>query len=184
MPRSSTRPLKPIASRQATREILCWSFRSSCDTSAGRSLEAARRARAPIRVVGSGPDRDALSEAFPEAEFLGRVDDEELARLYASARAVVIPSTEEFGIAAVEAQAAGRPVIAAAAGRALETVLDGQTGILANPGDVESFARAIEQIEALDFDPAHAVSNAERFSVAAFQRRLSGEVNRAAATTR
>jgi glycosyltransferase involved in cell wall biosynthesis len=143
------------------------------------ALEAARRARTPIRVVGSGPDHAALSKAYPEAEFLGRATDEDLARLYASARAVVVPSVEEFGITAVEAQAAGRPVIAAAAGGALETVLDGETGLLAIPDDVESFARAIADIDRLDFDPAHAVNNAERFSVAAFHRRLAAEVSRA-----
>jgi glycosyltransferase involved in cell wall biosynthesis len=143
------------------------------------ALEAARRARAPIRVVGSGPDHAALSNAYPEAEFLGRATDEDLARLYATARAVVVPSVEEFGITAVEAQAAGRPVIAAAAGGALETVLDGQTGRLAIPDDVESFARAIEDIDGIDFDPVRAVNNAERFSVAAFHRRLAAEVSRA-----
>ena len=92
------------------------------------ALEAARRAAAPIRVVGEGPDRESLSAAYPEAEFLGRVGDEALAGLFAHARAIVVPSREEFGITAVEAQAAGRPVIAAAAGGALETVLDGRTG--------------------------------------------------------
>jgi glycosyltransferase involved in cell wall biosynthesis len=143
------------------------------------ALEAARRARVPIRVVGSGPDRDALSAAYPEAEFLGRASDEELAELYASARAVVVPSMEEFGIVAIEAQAAGRPVIAAAAGGALETVLDGRTGMLARLGDVESFARAMKTIDALDFDPARAVANAQRFSVAAFQRQLSAHLTRA-----
>lgn len=140
------------------------------------ALEAARRAHAPIRIVGSGPDHAALSEAYPEAEFLGRVSDEDLVELYASARAVVVPSKEEFGIAAVEAQAAGRPVIAAAAGGALETVLDGQTGRLATLDDVESFKRAIESVDKLDFDSAGAQRNAERFSVAAFQRRLSALV--------
>jgi glycosyltransferase involved in cell wall biosynthesis len=143
------------------------------------ALEAARRARVPIRIVGSGPDHAALSEAFPEAKFLGRASDEEIAQLYASARAVLVPSVEEFGITAVEAQASGRPVIAAAAGGALETVLDGQTGRLATPDDVDSFTRAIESIEQLDFDPARAVENAARFSVAAFRRRLSDEVERA-----
>jgi glycosyltransferase involved in cell wall biosynthesis len=143
------------------------------------ALEAARRARAPIRVVGSGPDHAALSRAYPEAEFLGRATDEDLARLYASARAVIMPSIEEFGITAVEAQAAGRPVIAAAAGGALETVVDGQTGRLAIPDDVDSFVRAIEDIEGIDFDPARAVNNAKRFSVAAFHRRLAAEVSRA-----
>ncbi|HWX46308.1 MAG TPA: glycosyltransferase [Solirubrobacteraceae bacterium] len=143
------------------------------------ALEAAHRAGVPIRVVGSGPDHAALREAYPNAEFLGRASDEELAELYASARAVVVPSVEEFGITAVEAQAAGRPVIAAAAGGALETVLDGQTGRLARLDDVDSFAQAIRELDELDFDPARAVQNAERFSVAAFQRRLAEEVARA-----
>jgi glycosyltransferase involved in cell wall biosynthesis len=140
------------------------------------ALEAARRAGAPIRIVGSGPDHAALGAAYPEAEFLGRASDEDLKALYASARAVVVPSTEEFGIAAVEAQAAGRPVIAAAAGGALETVLDGETGLLARPDDVDAFAEAIEAIEGLDFDPVRAVEHAEHFSVASFQRRLSSLV--------
>jgi glycosyltransferase involved in cell wall biosynthesis len=143
------------------------------------ALEAARRAHAPIRVVGAGPDLGALREAYPEAEFLGRAGDEALAELYASARAIVVPSMEEFGITAVEAQAAGRPVIAAAAGGALETVIDGETGLLATFDDIDSFQRAIEGIDKLDFDPAQAVQNAARFSVAAFQRRLSEEVTRA-----
>jgi glycosyltransferase involved in cell wall biosynthesis len=73
------------------------------------ALEAARRARVPIQIVGSGPDHAALSEAYPEAEFFGRASDQELVELYAGARAVVVPSMEEFGITAVEAQAAGRP---------------------------------------------------------------------------
>ncbi len=142
------------------------------------ALEAARRARAPIRIVGSGPDHAALSAAYPEAEFLGRASDTELVELYASARAVLVPSMEEFGITAVEAQAAGRPVIAAAAGGALETVLDGQTGRLAALDDVDAFARAIRELEELTFEPARAQENAERFSVATFQRRLAEHVAR------
>jgi glycosyltransferase involved in cell wall biosynthesis len=130
-------------------------------------------------VVGSGPDHGALSEAYPEAEFLGRASDQELAQLYAAARAVVMPSMEEFGIVAVEAQAAGRPVIAADAGGAQETVIDGETGLLAGLDDVDGFTQAMQRIDALDFDPARAVANAERFSVAAFQRRLSAHVEQA-----
>ncbi len=144
----------------------------------GLALEAARRARAPIQVVGAGPHLGALRDAYPEAEFLGRASDADLVELYASARAVLMPGMEEFGITAVEAQAAGRPVIAAAAGGALETVLDGLTGRLARLDDVDSFVRAIESLDELDFDPASAVQNAERFSVAAFERRLSAHVTR------
>jgi len=142
------------------------------------ALEAARRVGVPIRVVGSGPDHNALSEAYPEVEFLGRASDEELVELYAQARAVVVPSMEEFGITAVEAQAAGRPVIAAAAGGALETVLDGETGRLVALDDVDSFARAMRELDELDFDPVRARENAERFSVASFQHRLAAEVSR------
>ncbi len=142
------------------------------------ALAAARQAGVPIRVVGSGPEHPALGEAFPEAEFLGRASDEQLVDLYASARAVVVPSMEEFGITAVEAQAAGRPVVAAAAGGALETVLEGRTGSLAQLDDVASFARAIESVQQLGLDPADAVENAARFSVAAFRQRLSEHVER------
>jgi len=142
----------------------------------GLALEAARRARAPIQVVGSGPDLGALRHAYPEAEFLGRVSDADLGELYAGARAVLVPGIEEFGITAVEAQAAGRPVIATAPGGAVETVLDGQTGRLVPADDLDAFVEAIEDIERLPFDPARAVRHAERFSVAAFQARLSAHV--------
>ncbi|HEX5223500.1 MAG TPA: glycosyltransferase [Solirubrobacteraceae bacterium] len=140
------------------------------------ALEAARRAHAAIRIVGRGPEHDALRAAYPEAEFLGRADDSEIASLYAQARAVIVPSREEFGITAVEAQAAGRPVIAAAEGGALETVIDGETGTHVPLDDVDAFARAIAEIDELHFDPARAVANAARFSVASFRGRLAEQV--------
>jgi glycosyltransferase involved in cell wall biosynthesis len=140
------------------------------------ALEAAQRAHAPIQVVGAGPHLSALKAAYPEAEFLGRASDEDLVELYANARAVLMPNIEEFGITAVEAQAAGRPVIAAAAGGALETVIDGRTGYLVTPDDVDSFAQAIQGLERLDFHPDDAVQHAERFSVGAFERNLSAHV--------
>jgi glycosyltransferase involved in cell wall biosynthesis len=143
------------------------------------ALEAARRAGVPIAVVGSGPEHETLSAAYPEARFIGRTGDEELTGLYERARAVIVPSMEEFGITAVEAQAAGRPVIAAAAGGTLETVIQGETGLFATLDDPASFASAIEGLARLEFDPARAVANAERFSVAAFQRRLTEHVRQA-----
>ncbi len=145
------------------------------------ALEAARRAGAPIRVVGAGPDEQTLRGSYPEAEFLGRIGDEQLAAVYASARAVIVPGIEEFGITAVEAQAAGRPVIAARAGGALETVLEGETGLFATADDAESFAVAIRELEHLPFDPARAVAHAEGFSVESFQRRLRAFVEEALA---
>ncbi len=140
------------------------------------ALEGARRAGVPIQVVGSGPDHDALRAAYPEAEFLGRVADRELVELYARARAVVVPSREEFGITAVEAQAAGRPVVAAAEGGALETVIAEETGCFADLDDVDSFAAAMRRVDSIDFDPAVAVANAERFSADEFRRRLDAAI--------
>lgn len=140
------------------------------------ALEAARRAKTPIAVVGSGPDHATLSAAYPEAEFHGRASDQDLAKLYASARAVIVPSMEEFGITAVEAQAAGRPVIAARAGGALETLIEGQTGLFAELDDADSFTSAISRLDELDFDPQRAVENASRFSVQVFQRKIGEAV--------
>ena len=96
-----------------------------------------------------------------------------MARLYGRARALVLPSVEEFGIAAVEAQAAGRPVIAAAAGGALETVVDGETGILVEPDDVDGFAAAIGSPAIGRFQPRRIAAHARQFSVDAFQRRIA-----------
>ncbi|HUA11761.1 MAG TPA: glycosyltransferase [Solirubrobacteraceae bacterium] len=140
------------------------------------ALQAARLAGAPITIVGSGPDRENLEREFPEAEFLGRASDEHLADLYSRARAVIVPSMEEFGITAVEAQAAGRPVVAAGAGGALETVLEGRTGLFASLDDAEDFARQIRALAELPDDPLQARANADRFSVDAFQRRLDAHV--------
>lgn len=142
------------------------------------ALAAAELADRPIAVVGSGPDRPALESEFPRAEFLGRAGDEQLAELYAEARAVIVPSMEEFGITAVEAQAAGRPVVAAGVGGALETVLDGETGLFAALDDVEDFARQIRALDELGLDPALAAAHAERFSVRTFQERLAAHVER------
>ena len=143
------------------------------------ALEAARRARRPIRVVGEGPEMERLrSGAGKEAEFLGRVSHPDLARLYAGAAAFVMPNVEEFGIAAVEAMASGRPVIAAAAGGALETVVDDEVGILVPPGDVDRLAAAMAALDPGGFSPERIRRHAESFSKEAFQQRFRSEVER------
>jgi glycosyltransferase involved in cell wall biosynthesis len=142
-------------------------------------LEAARRAGRRIKVVGGGPEFARLREAFGRSvEFLGRVGDDELPSVYAGALAFVMPGVEEFGIAAVEAQAAGRPVVAAAAGGALHTVIPGETGVLVAPGDVDALAHVLRETPFERFDPRAIKANAELFSREAFQRRLVAEVDR------
>ncbi len=143
------------------------------------ALEAARRIGAPIKVVGSGKDAARLHAEFGDsAEFLGRIDDDDLASLVSRARALVAPNVEEFGIAAVEAQAAGRPVIATARGGALETVVDGVTGFLVDPATPDGFADAMRAAGERSWDSAAIRAHAWTFSTEAFQRKLTEQVVR------
>ena len=142
------------------------------------ALEAARAANVPIKVVGGGADEARLKDRYADgAEFLGRLGDRELADFYPRARALVVPNVEEFGIAAVEAQASGRPVIAADAGGARETVLHGETGVLVPHGDVGALAEAMRSPVLDELEPARAVANAHRFSVSSFQEGLCEQVS-------
>jgi glycosyltransferase involved in cell wall biosynthesis len=146
------------------------------------ALEAAARAGRRMVVVGDGPERAALSARYAGThEFRGRVSDGELEALYPRALALVVPGVEEFGIAAVEAQAAGRPVVGANAGGLTETVIDGETGVLVPEDDADALAEALRETDFARFDPARVRRNAERFSTDAFQRRLAAEVAQALA---
>jgi glycosyltransferase involved in cell wall biosynthesis len=143
------------------------------------ALEAARRANVPITVVGGGPQLNSLSREYgSSATFLGRVSDAELADLYRRARALVLPNCEEFGIAAVEAEASGRPVLAVDAGGAKETVVPGLTGALVPAGDVDALATAMRDIDWERFEPHRVREWALRFSTTAFSRRFTQEVAR------
>jgi len=145
------------------------------------AAEAARRAGQPIKIVGGGPSAKRLAHDYgSSAELLGRVSDSELASLYSRARALVVPNVEEFGIAAVESQAAGRPVLAAGAGGVRETVIDGETGVLVPPNDVDALAEAMRETDWEGFDPARINRHAQAFSTAEFRRRFEQEVNRLA----
>ena len=141
------------------------------------ALEAARRAGVRVKVVGGGSDERRLRALYGEhADFLGRIDDDALAELYPRARALVVPSVEEFGITAVEAQAAGRPVVAAASGGALETVIDGETGVLVPPADLDALTAVLSDDGLQRFDPAAAVANARRFSIETFRSKMRAHV--------
>jgi glycosyltransferase involved in cell wall biosynthesis len=110
--------------------------------------------------------------AGPSVTFLGRIAWDELARLYAGAKAFIFPGLEDFGIAPVEAQAAGRPVIAFAGGGALDTVIPGETGAFFTEATVESLATVLEHFDAAAYAPAACRANAERFSSERFECEL------------
>jgi glycosyltransferase involved in cell wall biosynthesis len=106
------------------------------------------------------------------------VSDEEAARLLATARALVVTTGEEFGIAAVEAQAAGRPVIARAAGGLLENVVDGVTGSLWEGGAAD-LAEAVRGFDASTVDSDACIENARRFDSSVFRESFPREVHTA-----
>src|SRR5215212_8722326 len=140
------------------------------------AIEAFNLLRLPLVIVGGGPDGRRLKRlAGPTVRFAGRVSDGEAARLLASSRALVVTTGEEFGIAAVEAQAAGRPVIARAAGGLLENVLDGVTGCLWEGGPDE-LAEAVSRFDTAAVDCEACIANARRFDSSVFREAFPREV--------
>jgi glycosyltransferase involved in cell wall biosynthesis len=129
------------------------------------AIDACRRLGAPLRIVGDGPERERLQRlSGPEVTFLGSLPDEQLRDEYRRARALIMPGEEDFGIVPVEAQACGRPVVALARGGVLETVTDGETGVLYDEPTAEALAHALQRAESMTFDSQRIRSSAERFS--------------------
>jgi glycosyltransferase involved in cell wall biosynthesis len=128
-------------------------------------------------VYGDGRDRPALEQlAGPSVSFVGRVAWDELVRLFQGARAFIFPGLDDFGIAPVEAQAAGRPVIAFAGGGALDTVTPGRTGEFFGDQSIESLAAVLARFDADAYDPGMCRANAERFSTERFERDLKESI--------
>jgi glycosyltransferase involved in cell wall biosynthesis len=143
------------------------------------AVTAFNRLRLPLIVVGDGPAYRRLRRiAGPTIKFAGRLPDSAVAEVMQGARALLVTAVEEFGIAAVESQAAGRPVIARREGGALETVLDGVTGCFWTGGPDE-LARAVAEFDDAAVDPQACVENAARFSPATFNRKMLAQVQAA-----
>jgi glycosyltransferase involved in cell wall biosynthesis len=136
------------------------------------AVAAANRLGRELVVVGDGPERRRLeAQAGPTVRFLGRVDRRTLVDLFGFCHAYVVPGVEDFGIAPVEAMAAGKPVVGIDAGGVAETVIDGRTGVLFESQTVDDLAAAIERLDTLAIDPAACRARAEEFSVAVFHAR-------------
>jgi glycosyltransferase involved in cell wall biosynthesis len=133
------------------------------------AIEAAGRLGLPLKVLGEGPDRERLATlAGPGVELLGWVDEGTKQALISRARAFVAPQVEDFGIAMVEALAAGTPVVAPARGGAVDIVDDGRTGALYDPADPDGLVAAVGRALALDVPRSALHAAATRFSEAAF----------------
>jgi glycosyltransferase involved in cell wall biosynthesis len=137
------------------------------------AVQACTALKLPLVVGGDGRDRARLEHlAGPTVKFLGRVPDADLPALVAGCRAFIFPGLEDFGITPVQALAAGRPVIALAAGGALDIVQDGENGLLFPRPEVEDLCAAIERFERASFDLAIVRRSAERFNRKMFEEQL------------
>jgi len=137
------------------------------------AVQAANRLRLPLKIAGRGPDEARLRAlAGPTVEFLGPVGAAARARLLQRCSALIVPGKEDFGLNALEAQAAGRPVVAYGAGGSLETVVEGATGAFFKEQIVESLAAVLEAFEPGSFAPDACVAQANRFDEAVFKKRL------------
>ena len=131
----------------------------------------------PLKIAGTGTEARKLSAmAGGNIEFLGRVSDDRLRELYRNCRCLVFPGEEDFGLVPVEAQACGRPVVAFARGGALETVIEGQTGVIFRDQTAEALAAAVGACARREWDSRAIRANAERFSVQNFLAGLAGSI--------
>ncbi len=150
-----------------------------------RAVQACSELGRRLVVVGAGPDRARLERmAGPTVEFLGHIPDAQVKDLMESCKALIFSGVEDFGIVPIEAQACGKPVLAFKAGGALETVIEGETGLFFDEKDTPLTA-AIQAFErAGNWSVDRIRANAERFSEAAFREQMDKVIDRAIRTRR
>jgi len=147
------------------------------------AIGACTRLGRRLVVIGDGADRARLERmAGPTVEFLGRASDEIVSRMTAGCRALLFPGEEDFGMVPLEANAAGRPVVAWRGGGALETVREGETGMFFNQPTAESMADAIVALEQRSWDPACLRRHAERFDRQLFIDQIRAFLRRTASS--
>ncbi len=136
------------------------------------AIEACKRLGRRLIITGRGRDTQRLKRiAGPSVEFVDQCSRKDLARYYENARAFLMPAEEDFGIAPVEAMAAGCPVIALRRGGALDTIVPGVSGVLFDEQSVDALVDAICDFESHqgDFDPSRIAEQAQRFDTSHFK---------------
>jgi glycosyltransferase involved in cell wall biosynthesis len=143
------------------------------------AVDAATATGRRLIVVGDGPERRALERrAGPSVTFEGFVPRARLVELFERCSAYLVPGEEDFGIAAVEAMAAGKPVVAINRGGAIDTVIDGVTGVLFDDQTAPGLVAALERLDGLELNRAAMRANAERFDRPSFRVSFAGLLGR------
>ncbi|MFA6493016.1 MAG: glycosyltransferase [Patescibacteria group bacterium] len=141
-------------------------------------INAFKKLKLPLKIVGSGTRFDELKKSVPKnIELIGRVSDEELAKMYENSIATIFPQEEDAGIVPLESMAAGRPVIAYGKGGALETVIDGKTGVLFEKQTTQSLVTAVKRFKKMNFNSKLIRAHAEMFDKELFKERILEYIN-------
>ena len=130
-----------------------------------------------LLIVGDGPERKKLDAMVRKTnckniEFLGLISDQRLPEYYTNAKALIFPQEEDFGIVALESMACGRPVIAYKAGGALETIINGKTGIFFDEQNPESLSRALSDFKDKSFNPQEIRQHATNWDKKIFKDKI------------
>jgi glycosyltransferase involved in cell wall biosynthesis len=137
------------------------------------AVEACTRTGRRLIVIGEGTDRRRLEAlAGPTVSFLGRQPDEVVSQYASRCQALIFPGEEDFGMAPLEVNAAGRPVVAYGMGGATETVIENLNGVLFPEQTADSLIQAIEKCESQTWHPWAIRRNAQRYDIHVFQDRL------------
>ncbi len=143
------------------------------------AVVACSRLNRSLTVIGDGPDHSKLKRlAGPSVKFAGFLSSDEVARRIASAEAFIFPGVDDFGISAVEALAAGTPVIAYKAGGALDYIQDGRNGIFFEEQTEESLAECLQRFNLNNYAIEDIKLSAQKFSRKAFARNMQSEIAR------
>lgn len=127
----------------------------------------------PLKIIGRGPEMRRLKRmAKANIEFLGRVDDQELAKYYAGCRAFIFPQEEDFGIVAIEAMASGKPIIAYRGGDIVEHMEEGRMGIFFDKQTPEDIIEAIRKFKDSDYDPTYIRQKSQIFDREGFKAKI------------
>lgn len=137
------------------------------------AIKAFSRIGIPLKIFGTGPEYSSLKKmANPNIEFLGKISDFDLIKLYSKAIAFINPQTEDFGITAIEAMASGRPVIAYKTGGATETIVENQTGKFFIDQEWEDLATTVIKFKPENFNPLRIKQHASKFDKQIFKDKI------------
>lgn len=136
------------------------------------AVAACSRINAPLKVIGKGPDHDRLTAMAGQSIRFLQANDTEMVRHFQSAAAFIFPGVDDFGIVAVEAMAAGTPVIAYKGGGASDYIVEGVTGTYFHKQTAESLAEALRTFDATSFDSAKISRHAGKFAADKFVAKM------------